>query len=289
MTPTNEICNSIENFIAALLSEKGLSSSTASSYASDLKLFFKSINKPPSEITAKDITNYLNICAQQSATTNNRRISTLKSFFKFLVSENLIKTSPLENIESAKTSRKIPRYLSEKQMMDLINICDTYPDSKKLKLLVLLLYSSGARVSELLSIKTNMINQNNNTMRITGKGNKERIIPISPSVIELINNMNISGPLFVSKKTNKVISRQRAFQIIKKLGEGIGFANLSPHKIRHSFATHLLNNGANILTVQNLLGHSDISTTEIYTHIADQKVIKTLKNCHPMGKATNSA
>lgn len=273
----------IENFLSSMLSERGLSKNTYTAYKSDLSLFFQSIKKPALDVTHEDVISYVTSSKAFSAKTNNRRLAAIKGFFKFLVSEHILKENPASDVESAKTKRNIPRVLSEEQLIDLIEACDRYEkDAVRFKLIVILLYSSGVRVSELLSLKTNMIDYENSIIRVIGKGQKERMLPIDPSVISLIKALNISGYLFVSKRTGETLTRQRIFQIIKQLGLDIGVPNLSPHKIRHSFATHMLNHGADILTLQKLLGHSDASTTEIYTHVLSDKLLETIKKCHPM-------
>lgn len=277
----------IENFLSSLLSERGLSKNTYTAYKSDLSSFFKTVNKSPVEVTHDDVTNYITSSLNLSAKTNNRRLAAIKGFFKFLVSERLITENPVSDIEGAKTKRTIPRVLSEEQLIDLIEACDRYEkDAVRFKLIVILLYSSGVRVSELLSLKTNMIDYENCVIRVTGKGNRERMLPIDPSVIDLLKTLSISGYLFASKRTGETLTRQRIFQIIKQLGLDIGVPNLSPHKIRHSFATHMLNHGADILTLQKLLGHSDASTTEIYTHVLSEKLLETIRKCHPMASSS---
>lgn len=274
----------IENFLSSIISERGLSKNTFNAYKSDLNLFFKFTNKSIDEINHDDILRYLEFASKNSAKTNNRMLSCLRAFFNFLISENIISNSPITGIELAKTTRNIPRFLTENQMIELIKVCDMDNDPLRSRLLILLLYSTGMRVSEVLSVRINMIDFDDCTIRIIGKGNKERIVPVDKGVIELIKSLHITDYIFKSHKTGKVITRQRVFQLIKKLGTEIGVTDLSPHKIRHSFATHMLNNGANIFTIQNLLGHSDISTTEIYTHVSDKKLRDTINNCHPMNQ-----
>lgn len=285
MMNTTKIDESIQWFIGSILSEKGLAKNTALSYSSDLRLFFKGVKKGPYDVREDDIRAYLSTCTGKSACTTNRMLSALNAFFKFLVSEGVIVESPMQKIHKAKAEKKVPRFLTEQQMIDLIKSCETYGrEADKVRLMLILLYSSGVRVSELLSLRSNMIDCELCTVRVVGKGGKERVLPIDPQIIELIRTLGITDFLFKSPRGQHPISRQRVFQVIKELGISIGVHGLSPHKIRHSFATHMLDNGANILTVQNLLGHSDISTTEIYTHLVGDKMRETVQKCHPMSQ-----
>jgi len=252
-----------------------------------------------------------------STSTICRKIATFRNFFKFLEIEKIIQQNPAKNLIIPKKNQKIPKFLSEKEILTLLNFAhnDNSEFGIRIACMLEILYAAGLRVSELVSLPINVIgkiNQNNkitlkNHLIIKGKGNKERIVPLSSKSLEILakylnlrDKMGSShskylfpGIIRASKKEKIImrdtlaldshITRQRFHQMLKELAQktNIDPDRVSPHIIRHSFATHLLNNGVDLVILQELLGHSDISTTQIYTHIIESKLQKLIKK-HPL-------
>lgn len=283
----------INQFLDSLSSESGLSVNTVDSYRYDLLDLVKFFSGKIDLINLKrdDIESYFLHIKDLSKNTFNRRLSSIKRFYKFLVTEKLITESPVL-VKHLKKDRMLPKFFSESQINDILSACDFFKDEFSIlraKLIVLFLYGSGVRVSELIQLKINNINFEDKEMLILGKGKKERIVPICDIVIDMLERYvkyldQNSKFIFIQNNSNKRITRQRVFQILKTLGDWCGIEVISPHILRHSFATHLLNNGADLFSIQALLGHEDISTTEIYTHVSSAMLESVLKQCHPLSK-----
>ena len=222
-------------------------------------------------------------------------ITCIKSFYSFLFENNIIKSNPAQLIENPKKRRKLPTIITENEVMKLLESPDVKTNKGlRDKCILELLYSSGLRISELLNIKINEISKEKKFLKIKGKGNKERLVPIGSSAMNLLivyldtyrlnikisNNIDI---LFINEN-GSIISRQACWEMIQKYAS-ISLINkkISPHNLRHAFATHLLNNGADLRTVQMLLGHASLSTTQIYTHIAKERLVKFHQKYHPRG------
>ena len=296
--PSNN--NIIDNYCDSIWVEKGLSKNTISSYASDLKqlekwLAVKNIDiKSCSEI---DLNSYLaeKIDHGILASSINRTLSSVKGFYGWLVYNNLIKLNPSELIESPKIGRKLPVNLSEQDVEKILDApdCKTL-QGKRDRTILELLYATGLRISELTNLKLNQVDITQGIVRVMGKGGKERIIPVGEtalswlkSYIDLVRNQLVMNDdnlfIFLSNK-GKQISRKVCWSLIvayskKSLENKI----ISPHSLRHAFATHLLNHGADLRSVQMLLGHSSLSTTQIYTHVAKERLIKFHSKYHPRG------
>ena len=280
----------IEEFIDYLRYEKKYSENTIISYQNDLKkvcVFFK---KDFTNLTKKNIQNYIQSLSKKESTSSvSRTISTLKSFYKFLEINKYTKNNPLGTISNPKNIKKLPKVLSEEEVDKLLDINLKTSFDYRNKAMLELMYSSGLRVSELINLKVNDIDLNNASVRIFGKGSKERIVPLDDYAIEALDNYikhhrkslfkhGENNYLFLNNHGNKM-TRQGFFKILQKIVKEKNIkSEISPHTLRHSFATHLLKHGADLRSIQELLGHSDISTTQIYTHIT------SYKEFHPHGK-----
>ena len=309
--------NFIEQFLEMMMAERGISKNSHVSYKRDL-LDFKNFlfkNKLAEfETTLADIQNYVIHLAKAklAARSINRKISTLKSYYEFLISEAHLKHNPVLMIDLPKYSAKLPDYLNIDEVKTLINHCDNdkSPDGLRLKAMVNLLYASGLRVSELVSLKVASIlmDQSSGTISkvftITGKGNKERAIIINDQTIAAITEYLKVGKNFIKGLNDKTaiylfpsaskqgyMTRQNFALLLKHaaLACGLDPARVSPHILRHSFATHLLHGGADLRVIQELLGHADISTTQIYTHLQTEHLKKTLDNCHPLNNSLKAS
>ncbi len=286
----------IEEFIDYLRYEKKYSENTIISYQNDLKkvcVFFK---KDFTNLTKKNIQNYIQSLSKKESTSSvSRTISTLKSFYKFLEINKYTKNNPLGTISNPKNIKKLPKVLSEEEVDKLLDINLKTSFDYRNKAMLELMYSSGLRVSELINLKVNDIDLNNASVRIFGKGSKERIVPLDDYAIEALDNYikhhrkslfkhGENNYLFLNNHGNKM-TRQGFFKILQKIVKEKNIkSEISPHTLRHSFATHLLKHGADLRSIQELLGHSDISTTQIYTHITSERLQKNYKEFHPHGK-----
>lgn len=286
----------IEEFIDYLRFEKKYSENTISSYKRDLNKTNTYIKKDFAKLNKKDIQNYIQkISKSENASSVSRCISTLKSFYKFLELNKYTNKTPLTTITNPKTVKKLPKILSEEEIEKLLDINLKTDFDYRNKAMLELMYSSGLRVSEIINLNVNDIDLSNASVRIFGKGSKERIIPLNDYAIDALNNYILnhrrslfkhgeSNYLFLNNHGNKM-TRQGFFKILEKIAKEKGIkSELSPHTLRHSFATHLLKHGADLRSIQELLGHSDISTTQIYTHITSERLQKNYEEFHPHGK-----
>ncbi len=287
----------IEEFLRYLLIDKGYSNNTIETYKRDLNMFKEYIgNVNISEIDNEKLKRYLVYLKNKNLATKSiaQNISCLKSFYKYLLIEKKIKSNPISFIQNPKFSKILPSTLSEEEIDKLLNFSLNDNYSYRNKAMLELMYSSGLRVSEVINLKVFDIDLTEDTVRTIGKGSKERVIPIgdyaSYFLKKYINEYrssmlksNYSDYLFLNNHGNK-LTRQGCFKIIKKIAKEQGIQKeISPHTLRHSFATHLLKHGADLRTIQELLGHSDISTTQVYTHISNEELHKNYENFHPHG------
>lgn len=287
----------IELFCNYLLIDKKYSSNTIDSYKRDLVKFNAVVNKKVTDVTEEDIKNYLKDLNhhEESKTTISRNISSLRSYYKFLMIEKIVNNNPMENIEFPKLNKTLPHILDEEDIDKLLDIklidCFSYRNKAMLELM----YATGLRVTELVNLKVHDIDLDMALVQTMGKGSKERIIPIGDYALYYLkvylNNYRDSmlkreynDYLFLNNH-GKQMTRQGFFKILKKqaLENGIK-KDFSPHTLRHSFATHLLNNGADLRSIQELLGHSDISTTQIYTHVSNKQLRENYDEFHPHSK-----
>lgn len=262
--------------------EKNYSMNTINSYLSDIKEYQEFKKGDILSSTKEDILAYLKTIKDFESTTISHKISSLKSFFKYYQKREKIKANPLANIKSPKIAKKLPTYLTLEEVSKLLDVEIKSPYDARNKAILELLYSSGIRISELCNMQTSNYNSYECIIRLIGKGSKERIIPLGDYAISVledyinnyrpkINKKNINS-IFINNRGDAV-SRQFIFKVIKKecLKKGIR-KNVSPHTLRHTFATHLLQNGADLRIIQELLGHENISTTQIYTHVSNQEL-----------------
>ncbi len=262
--------------------EKNYSMNTINSYLSDIKEYQEFKKGDILSSTKEDILAYLKTIKNLESTTISHKISSLKSFFKYYQKREKIKINPLANIKSPKIAKKLPTYLTLEEVSKLLDVEIKSPYDARNKAILELLYSSGIRISELCNMQTSNYNSYECIIRLIGKGSKERIIPLGDYAISVLEDyINNYRPKINKKNINSIfinnrgdaISRQFIFKVIKKecLKKGIR-KNVSPHTLRHTFATHLLQNGADLRIIQELLGHENISTTQIYTHVSNQEL-----------------
>ncbi|MGL5683864.1 MAG: site-specific tyrosine recombinase/integron integrase [Marinifilaceae bacterium] len=301
----NTWTEAIKGYRLYLKLEQSLSANTIEAYLRDIKsmaIFCQEEHKcnTPGQVTLDILTLYIIFIQQEGITARSqaRFISGIKSFFKYLVYDEQLETSPARLLEAPKIGRHLPTVLSVEEINSLIAVFDvTTFEGQRNRTIIELLYSSGVRVSELTGLKISNINFTMDFLKVEGKGNKERLIPLSAKAKEEIqiyirefrNYLEIPLPykdhLFLNR-FNESISRISIFNIIKKAALEAGITkNISPHTFRHSFATHLVNGGADLRAVQDMLGHESILTTEIYTHLDDSYLRDTIINHHPYSPA----
>ena len=291
----------IKKFLEMMVAETGASKNTIISYNTDLQKFteFLKQNCKTDSIeiaTVAGIKSYLKYLVENgiAASSQNRKLSCLNSFYSFLLSENIIEINPMTTIITPKQEKSLPKYLTKQEIDLLIETATKMQKNTGFRLLTQLelLYATGIRVSELLTLKTTSIIKDS-YLQVMGKGGKERLIPLYPKIISLlkkykeINNLEkSSGYLFSGTGKTGHQTRDSFFKQIKKIAiiAGINPVKVSPHVFRHSFASHLLEEGADLRTIQTLLGHQDISTTEIYTHLFPNKLKSALEQNHPFSK-----
>ena len=291
----------IDQFIDSIWSEKGLAALTLDAYRLDLKHFSDWLGKQKlilQTASQANIQNYLSqrFSAGAAARTNARLLSTLKQYYRHLVKSGQRQDNPTALINAPRVHQILPQTLSEQDVEDLLEAPDTESSyGLRDRCMLELMYSSGLRVSELVSLQLGQINSNLGLVRLTGKGNKERVIPVGEEALYWLEQYSqkarallqrqdvVDDGLFLSSR-GKTITRQAFWQNIKKYLQIAGIkTTFSPHSLRHAFATHLLNHGADLRTVQMLLGHSSLSTTQIYTHIAQARLQKLHATHLPRG------
>jgi len=294
----------LQDFLAVIEAEEGLAKNTIKSYELDINHFLTHIKQKWKKITNKEIKKYFVKLADKNISTRSiaRKISSIKHFFQFLYTEGNRKDNPTNDIENPKTWVPLPKALSVIEVDKLLSQAkkDTTPEGLRINAFLELFYATGMRVSELLDVKlSNTIRAifEKKFLRVKGKGGRERIVPLTPTAMQalvdyipiidelLFSNTVNNDWLFPSRSGEKALTRQRIWQLIKKLAfdARIDEDRVSPHVLRHSFATHLLKNGLDIKTLQELLGHTQIKTTQIYTRIADDTMQSLLKEHHPLG------
>lgn len=270
----------VEDYLLFLKTEKKLGDNTINSYMLDLEDFFKTFNGSIESCTKKDILTYISSINGLEVSTVNRHISSLKSFFNYLVDESIIKVSPMEEVSSLKSPKKLPKYLSISEVNKLLNIPLNSKFDYRNKAMLELMYATGLRVSELVSIEYSNIDFENSIIRINGKGKKERIIPLGEVASYYLKvylndyrskllKKNTYNQVFLNNH-GKPITRQGFNYILENIRELTDIEKeITPHVLRHSFATHLLEGGADIRSIQEMLGHENISTTNIYTEVVN--------------------
>ena len=286
----------LRSFLDYLYIEKGLSQNTVKAYEVDLLAFMSWIadhtNLDIKNIKEDSINKYISYLfkTKLKSSSVNRKISSIKSFYLFLIKKSIVATSPISEVISPKQEKYLPSSMSEDEVDKLLNSPDSnIKIEKRDKAMIEMLYATGMRVSELVNLKITDVDMQRCVVKVLGKGSKERLIPFGEEAYEALNNYlsdrdeSSSKEIFLSNRKTK-ISRVAFWHRIKLylVRENLK-QTISPHTLRHAFATHLLNRGADLRSVQLLLGHSDLSTTQIYTHIAKQRLSDVLKKHHPRG------
>jgi len=291
-----------------LLAERGAAENTIYAYRQDLEEFLKhcaACSTDEVKVDIDDIRTYLETLTARglSPATSARRLSALKQFFRFLYAENIRSDDPTTIIDAPKQGRALPKILSEEEVSLLLDAAakDVSPEGLRLKALLELLYATGLRVSELVSLRYNAVPDDRDVILVRGKGDKERLVPMGKpaksalaeykAVRQNYLQKNQTSPwLFPSAAKQGHLTRQRFGQRLKELARvaGIAPAKVSPHVLRHAFASHLLAHGADLRAVQQMLGHADISTTQIYTHVLDERLKQLVTENHPLAR-TNAA
>lgn len=292
--------HAIEDYGRFLRLEKSLSNNSVSAYLHDIKelaLFAETtLGKQPEELQGSDISLFLEHVHNQGLNQRSqaRRLSGVKGFFKYLLIEEVIDNDPTELIEGPKLTRKLPEVLSVEEIDAIIGSFDlSKPEGHRNRAIIETLYSCGLRVSELVSLRITDLAFDQGFIRVIGKGNKERIVPIGRKAIKEIENYypwrnslpriekGSDNILFLNRRGNK-LTREMVFTIVKQAIKNAGIKkNISPHSFRHSFATHLVEGGADLRVVQEMLGHESITTTEIYTHLDSTYLKDTIFRFHP--------
>ena len=294
------IDETIEEYINSLVAELHLSMNTKETYSISLYKYQEYLKKKNiiyiDKIDRDDIISFLDHLKKEDLTpqTIAHYLTVIKNYHKFLIQNEYLKDNVAKSIERPKLVKKLPNVLSIEDVVKLLDIKGTSAFDIRNKCMLELLYGTGLRISELLSLTINDIDTFNATVRCIGKGDKERIVPINDYIIESLDNyLNVRDTLLKNKTTKELflnkngdaLSRKGFFKILKQLLLEKGLdPNVSPHTLRHSFATHLLEYGADLRVIQEMLGHSDISTTRIYTHITNKKVHDDYNNYHPRNK-----
>ncbi|TBN06791.1 site-specific tyrosine recombinase XerD [Hyunsoonleella flava] len=292
--------NALKDFQLYLKIERGLSDNSIESYCRDIQRLMSyleenNISNSPISISSETIQHFIYEAAKSlNARSQSRLISGLRSFFNYLVFEDYRSDNPLELIESPKIGRKLPDTLSEEEIDQIIQAIDlSKPEGERNRAMLETLYGCGLRVSELINLKLSDLFFDEGFIKVTGKGDKQRFVPIVASTIKYINiyrneirnhqsiQAGFEDTLFLNRR-GKQLTRAMIFTIIKQLVEKIGLKkNVSPHTFRHSFATHLLQNDADLRAIQLMLGHESITTTEIYVHLDKSHLTKVVEKYHP--------
>ena len=294
----------IKGFVAYLKLERSLSANSIEAYKRDvekLATFFAEQNSDvnPAKVSAEQLKEFIKQVNEQhmEATSQARTLSGIRAFYKYLLLENIIVDDPTQLIETPRTTRKLPDTLSIEDIDTLINAIDlSKPEGERNRAMLETLYSCGLRVSELVGLKISQLFFDTGFVRIVGKGNKERLVPIGETAIKRINGYlefnrkrapikkEAEDIVFLNKR-GAALSRVMVFTIIKNLAQKIGLKkSISPHTFRHSFATHLIEGGADLRAVQEMLGHESITTTEIYTHLDREYLRTAIIDFHPRSK-----
>lgn len=321
--PKPDLNPQVDAFLDMLTTERGAAMNTRHAYwrdLADISLYLrKNRNSDVDRATTADLKAYLQDLAEKThvkgknknkiaVRTIARRLSALRQFYRYLVSENVRKDDPTTTIESPKQGRTLPKTLSEAEVTALIKSASAggTPESTRLVCLLEMLYATGLRVSELVGLPMSALGEQNQFLMVSGKAGRERMVPLSDPAQKALAKYTEVRPQFINAEDasrqgqwlfpsrtsdSRHLTRQRFAQLLKDLARAaeIDEERVSPHILRHAFATHLLSNGADLRSVQKMLGHADIATTQIYTHIVGEKLKKTVKEKHPLSKTGTDA
>lgn len=289
-------------FLDMLLAERNASANTRAAYARDLAdatRFLANRQTALADAGEDDLRAYLASLGELAPRTQARRLSALRQFFRFLCSEQQRQDDPTRHLDAPKLGRTLPKYLSEGEVDRLLKAVKRMKgeDSARLRAMLELLYATGLRVTELVGLPLGSLLFDRSLVRVRGKGGKERLVPMGAPAVAALKDWiderkktfghGRSSPFLFPSLTSRTgyMTRQRFFQILKELALQAGLApkRLSPHVLRHAFATHLIEHGADLRSVQAMLGHADIATTQIYTHVATSRLTQTVEEHHPLG------
>ena len=298
----------IESFLDMMSAERGAGANTLAAYRGDLLDFGAFLARTRTEFrsaTATDVKRYIASLSGMAASTQARRLSALRQLFAYLYLEGIRKEDPTNTIEAPRRERPLPKILSVDDISRLIETAKTDKSAEGVRLVVLLeiFYASGLRVSELVMLPLSVARNRDSLLLVKGKGQKERLVPLNPPARAAIRNYlkvrdelfprsaRESKYLFPSRSAEGHLTRRRCHQMLKEvaLKAGLDPAKLSPHVLRHAFATHLVEGGADLRSVQTMLGHADIATTQIYTHVASERLRQVVESAHPLSKAKKRA
>jgi integrase/recombinase XerD len=289
-------------FLNYLRIEKGLAENTLRAYGRDLeklRAFLAKNKKELPEVRRDDLVDFLGDLYRQKLDSRSvaRHVVTLRNFFKYAIAEKLVREDPALNLESPRVWKTLPGCLSANEVDRLLALPDaSSPLGARNKAMLEVLYSSGLRVSELVGLRTGDLDLQTGVVRCTGKGNKERLVPLGKQAVAAVNHYLRNGRAVLLRRGGKAaatgnlflnhhggrMTRAGFWKVLKQYGKLAGISRkVSPHKLRHSFATHLLERGADLRSVQMMLGHADISTTEIYTHVMEERLKQVYKAHHP--------
>jgi integrase/recombinase XerD len=290
--------HALNSYLSYLSVERGLAANTVEAYKRDVcdfLIFLKSRRVDPARVDREEVRKYLqHLYGHLSTRSIMRKIVSLRSFYRFLLLDGFVSHDPTETLESPQTWRTLPKYLTEREVEQLLQQPDlSDPRGLRDRAMLEVLYATGLRVSELVRIRKDDINLDGGFLRAFGKGGRERIVPFGETSLEyLLHYLKKAYPYFRKKRPGSPylfltqqggpMTRQYFWMLVEKYGKAVGLkGRLSPHTLRHSFATHLLENGADLRAVQLMLGHADISTTQIYTHVTRERLKKIYKKYHP--------
>ena len=285
----------IEEFINYLTNEKRFSNHTVVAYKKDISQFFNSIGGESAllKVNHKDIRTYLVEMVEEGKenSTINRKLSSLKTFFKYLKRQGLISINPMVKVQGLKLKKRLPQFVPENQLWDTSIFCEHEDQFSNLRdeLILELFYQTGIRLDELINLKR--FNVTSNNIKVLGKRNKERLIPIAPSFFLMIekyiivkNKNNIVSEFLINTKNGKKLTPKFVYSKVNHyLGKATNLKKKSPHVLRHTFATHMLNNGASLESIKKILGHTDLVATQVYTHNTFKQVKTIYKSSHPRG------
>ncbi len=285
----------LEQFFQHLTVERGLSAKSVEAYRGDLSKFFGLVRKPPARVTREDVRGFLGRERAEglSASTTARRLVALRTFYRFLLLEKAVDADPTENVDAPRPFKHLPSYLTTREVEALLEAppAET-PLGLRDRAMLEVLYATGLRVSELTGLNLDGLNSDAGFVLVMGKGGKERVVPLGEVARDWVSRYRSesrprllkdrpSRSLFVTSRGGGM-TRQNVWTMIKKYAAAAGITkSMSPHTLRHSFATHLLEHGADLRSVQVLLGHSDISTTQIYTHVEQERLKRLYRQFHP--------
>ncbi|MFI5219976.1 MAG: tyrosine recombinase XerC [Bacteroidia bacterium] len=292
----------VKSFLSYLKFEKRFSQHTLTAYETDLKQFFNYLQSQYQTTDVKEVTHFFVrswmvslVDKKTTAKSINRKISTLKSFFKFLVKEKMVEQNPMVKIVVPKIPKRLPDFVSTEKMELLfkhVEFDEGYKGARD-RMMLELLYGTGMRRAELAGLQDNSIDFGNNTVKVLGKRNKERVVPLTPSLVKMLKNYlgeknsylkTCNQPnnfLFLDSHCKQIYPKLIYLTVKKYLGAVTTSKKKSPHVLRHSFATHMLNNGADINAIKELLGHASLAATQVYTHNTIEKLKKVYKQAHP--------